>query len=199
MDNSQLHNYFYTLAKININGTKKVLIHSGYQFDDLSFYAYKQVSVIDSDDLSTYTNDFYFYDNSGNQVHYLTSIENYYTNQGNPSDGVLKIPNSLYSGNEWISDPELLYFEGENYHGKRTYSVIQKETLSLQLGEIQSYKIIYTGEFEGPQYDLSINGTIWLHPNIGIIKTTENISRQYDVFVYSILIKTELVRTNWEI
>jgi hypothetical protein len=190
-------------GEASANGTEAVYIYSGYSFDsfpDKQNEIYKHITVIDAQGLSGSTNDFYFYDDSNNYIHWLTSNNNYYTNPDSPSSGSLVMQSNLVEGNSWTNNPLVIVYDGRKYTGTRTFTVIKKEFVSVPFGNVEAYQVNYSGSFSSSPLsgnNLDITGTVWIHPKIGIIKNIESIHILYPIFDASATI--ELISVNWSI
>ncbi len=178
-------------------GTETSYFYSGYSFENLPYAAYKRVTVVDANATSTSTNDYYFYDENNNFVHYLTSNDNYYTNQTSNLLGAVVLPNKLVEGYSWTNDPLLVVFDGESFSGSRTFTVISKEFISVPFGKIETYKITYSGSFTAQNDGLSVIGTVWVNPDIGVVKNIDTTVQEHFAFPETHSYTSELKDINW--
>lgn len=182
------------------NGSAIIYIYSDYEFNSLPQPALLEVISLESDTLNVSYNNYNFYDDEGNYRHYLTGDGKYYVNQDFPEFGSLKLPAKIELGKTWRNDPLLYIYEREAFHGDSTFTVISKETITVPFGNVETYKISYSisadaGFLLGSVY---ITGTIWIHPNIGIVKRVE--SGIYDnYFKFHFTETAVLTSINWSI
>jgi len=123
---------------VSLSGTETSYIYSGYTFSSLEHKCLKIITNVDADTSSSSTNNYYFYDDNGNFIHFLTTNDNYYTNQSQPTSGSLVMPNTLRAGYSWTNDPLLVVLDGDHYHGKRTFTIIKRETIKVPFGNVRS-------------------------------------------------------------
>jgi len=163
------------------DGAQTTYIYSGYNDEEVPNEIYKHVTVIDANSLSSSSEGSYFYDENGNYIHYLLN-GGYYSNQDQHSLGSIIMPSVLETGYTWVSNP--LWRESSNSgfavlcNGSMSYTVISTETISVPFGNVETYKINYSGSFSGVYYNsymASVTGTYWIHPKIGIVKNIETI------------------------
>lgn len=184
---------------VDLSGIETSYIYSGYTFSDLPHNCIKIITEMDSGTSSLSTNNYYFYDDNGNFIQFLTSNDNFFTNQSNTASGSKIMPNILMAGYSWTNDPLAIVVDGDVYDGKRTFTIIKKETIRIPFGNVEAYKINFSGSFEEAGYgsrNLTLSGTLWIHPKIGIVKIVENMRVTYYVSRY-ISYANELVSINW--
>lgn len=132
-----------------------------------------------SDGSSTSTDDFYGYDNNGNLIHYMTTPKGIYTNKNYPSLGDLFIPSVIQIGYTFSNRSIYTKFNDVDYIGDKSFTVVDKEFITVPYGKIESYKVNYKGSFTQTPVPsmfvshLNYTGTAWYHPQLGIIKVIE--------------------------
>jgi len=190
--------YYDGSGAIDASGKETLYVYSGYTFDSLpNETTNKHVTVYESTALNSSVNNHYFYDDNLNYHQFVTGNENYYTNQDDPTTGTLVIPNTLVLGSSWTNNPEFIVFNGvynDTHNGSRTYTVSNKEYISVPFGNVETFKIFYSGKFNR----IEISGTLWVHPNIGIVKSTfdaEDTSYPPKHFSHT----SNLVSINWDL
>lgn len=148
-----------------------------------------QVSQFSSNQMPIIDN-FYYYDDDGNFTKQ--------TNKDNYNDEII-LPNILKIDEEWHHEDLLMFFNDKNYIGMKEYLVVDQDIIVVPFGIVETYKIIYKGLFiaEDNEDAIAINGTMWVHPKIGIIKlkeiTTILPSGEQQIFI------NELTKINWDI
>lgn len=176
---------------VDVAGKETSYIY-GWSFPDVPYDTIKLVSAVEAGAVSSSVNNTYYYGSSGDLIHYTTGNEGFYTNQVNNLTGYTSLPGTFSLGMSWTTERILYRFEDQSHYGKRTFTVISKETINVPFGSVEAFKINYRDVFEqivGPyittptwENSLIITGTVWINPQIGIIKINETIDPQ-EVFL----------------
>lgn len=198
--------YNYTFKrdeKTLSQGIEDTYIYSGYSFSATPQEAYKQVTYL-SGEQGVSTTNFFFYDDNGHYIHFTTGEDNWYVNQQSPATGAMAMPAHLSPGYSWTNDPVLMFFDGSSYDGSMSFTIISRETILVPIGGVECFKISYSGSFlenwsSTHKKDLEIIGTMWVNPQIGIIKNSETIETTYFGIVSHYYFMDQLVSINWDI
>ena len=190
------YDYLYTASyydgsgAVMSSGKETQSLYSGWSSADISNPLYKLViNDQPTTGVSTTLEDFYFYDTSKNLIRYLTGT-NHYSNKGNPTTGSLFMPSVLSVGYGWSNTTYLKQFNGIDYYGTVNYTIVSKEVVSVPMGNVEAYKITYTGNMTSGLFmrndTLRYNGEYFVNPSIGIVKTTETgVEHQWYDYNYS--------------
>lgn len=171
-DYSYSSSYSDGSGAVRSSGKETQDIYSGWSNPEITYPLYKLV-VNDqpTSGVSLTVEDFYFYDNSKNLIRYSTN--NHYSNQGNHTAGSLLIPSVLSVGYGWSNTTYLKQLNDTDYYGTVSYTIVSKGFISVPMGNVEAYKITYTGDMASGYYTLKYSGEYFVNPSIGIIKTVE--------------------------
>jgi hypothetical protein len=190
-------------ALTDVTGTETTYVYIYYPDSPVEYY--KIITELVLNDTIVSTNNYYFYDERGNLKHYLTSNYNYPTNPQNSDEGSLKVPNTITIGHSWKNDPLAIIYDDRHFEGDMTYTLIGKETINVPFGSVETFILTYSGTFaetgtspSSTPDNIEVTGTVWVHPDIGKIKTSESIKGSGINFHPSYLHKNELTDINWD-
>ncbi len=145
--------YYDGSSAVSSSGRETQYIYSGWSQQEITFPLYKLVmNTQPTSGVSSTLEDFYFYDNSKNLFRFLTN--NRYSNQGNHTAGSLLIPSVLSVGYGWSNTTYLKQFRDTDYYGTVSYTIVSKEFVSVPMGNVEAYKITYTGDMASGRYTL---------------------------------------------
>lgn len=131
-------------------------------------------SIDDSDCFASASVSYYFHDESNSVFEYAS--DDYFYNYDDNEAGILNIRSPIIIGDSWTNKTVLVERDGTFFEGRTSYVVVEKETVSVPLGEIETYKFSVSGEFTEADETvlpekIKIYGDTWLHPVIGTIKS----------------------------
>ena len=111
------------------------------------------------------------------------------------------MPASLTPGQSWSNPNALMVRDGKVFKGSQHFTVISVETVQVPFGVIEAFKVTYSGAYtenEGFMPDgISTAGTVWVHPEIGVVKAAENSAKVSSGLTYYFYYTSELVATNF--
>lgn len=113
-----------------------------------------------------------FYDDLGNYRIFINGGN--FSNQENPSEGILTIPNVLRVGDSWSREGIESVFLNQTFVGSFTENIIKMETIRVPFGGIETYVFdcigTYYATYDSVPLLLTEQTTTWVHPRIGIVK-----------------------------
>ena len=177
-------------------------IFGGFSSDVQPNPVFLQTSVQEGQGQSFTTNDYYFYDDTGNYVQLTAEVEatDYFVNIENNALGALTYPARLKVGNAWTNRPYRFRYDGELYSGSRAFTVLAKEVVSVPYGNVEAYKISFSQSGDRVGFGIGsvdMSGSAWIHPQIGLVKYQE--AGEAGFYGYSYNYTYELTGINWDI
>ena len=146
----------------------------------------------------------YFYNDSNDNIYlylYETSGSFYPANPVDNVAGIFYIPHRIIIGSSW-GDPHSFLNGGDYYEGTINFNVIGKEEIGVPFGAVETFKIAFSGEYESQVEStnrITVYGTIWIHPDIGVIKENETQERNISGSLYTVRQDRQLATINWVI
>ena len=150
----------------------------------------------------------YFYNDSNDNIYlylYETSGSFYPANPVDNVTGILYMPHRIAIGSSW-GGPHSFLADGDYYVGNINFTVLGKEEIGVPFGSfdaVETFKIAFSGEYEShvneSTYKISAYGTIWIHPDIGVIKENETQERNISGSLYTVIHERHLSTINWAI
>jgi len=177
-------------------------IFGGFSSDVQPNPVFLQTAVQEGQGQSFTTNDYYFYDDTGNYVQLTTEVEatDNFVNREDNALGALTYPARLKVGDAWTNKPYTFRYDGELYSGSRAFTVLAKEMVSVPYGNVKAYKISFSQSGDRVGYGVGsadMSGLAWIHPQIGLVKYQE--AGETGSYGYSYNYTYELTGINWDI
>jgi hypothetical protein len=145
----------------------------------------------------------YFYHDINDNIYlysYETSGSFYPANPVDNDTGIRYMPHRITIGSSWGGAHGFLD-GGDYYVGNINFTVLGKEEIGVPFGAVETFKIAISGEYEsqvdGSTYKITAYGTIWIHPDIGVIREykTQEINRPG--WFYTVRRERQLTTINW--
>lgn len=164
----------------------------------------KILTVAEHGDITSMSSRYFYNDINDNIYLYLyeTSGSFYPANPVDNAAGILYMSHRITIGSNW-GEPHGFLYGGDYYVGNINFTVLGKEEIGVPFGAVETFKIAISGEYESQvdesTYKITAYGTIWIHPDIGVIREykTQEINRPG--LLYTVRRERQLTTINWAI